>query len=198
MFSTFFDNLYMLVWGQNQKSQQYKSKHIINKKLLQVIYMFNNYILTIKKRPYAFAKIKGSNDYTSINGIAYFYKTESGVLLSIQLKGLPVSDDICKKPIFAIHIHSGGSCTGNKTDSFADAMTHYKPDDCAHPYHAGDLPPVFGVNGFGFSAFLTNRFTAEEVIGKTLIIHSATDDFTTQPSGNSGMKIACGVISSIY
>jgi len=160
--------------------------------------MFNNSILNIKKRPYAFAKISGSNEYPYINGIAYFYKMQAGVLVSIQLKGLPVSNSICQKPIFAVHIHNGGSCTGNSTDPFADALTHYNPDNCSHPYHAGDLPPIFGANGLGFSAFLTNRFTAEEIIGKTIIIHSAPDDFTTQPSGNSGIKIACGVISYVH
>ena len=160
--------------------------------------MFNNSILNIKKRPYAYAKINGSNQYPSISGIAYFYKVQAGVLISIQVKGLPISDDVCQKPIFAVHIHSGDSCTGNSTDPFADAMTHYNPNNCNHPYHAGDLPPIFGANGLGFSAFLTNRFTAEEIIGKTLIIHSSADDFTTQPSGNSGIKIACGVISSVF
>lgn len=160
--------------------------------------MFNNSILNFKKRPYAFAKIKGNSEYPHINGIAYFYKVKAGVMGSLQLEGLPVSDDICQKPIFAVHIHSGGSCTGNSTDPFADAMTHYNPNNCNHPYHAGDLPPIFGANGIGFSAFLTNRFTAEEIIGKTLIIHSAYDDFTSQPSGNSGMKIACGIISTVY
>lgn len=160
--------------------------------------MFNNYIPNFKQRPYAFAKINGSSAYPNINGIAYFYKVQKGVIVSIQLKGLPVSDDICQKPIFAVHIHSGGSCTGNSTDPFSDAMTHYNPNNCNHPYHAGDLPPIFGANGLGFSAFLTNRFTAQEIIGKTIIIHSAPDDFTTQPSGNSGTKIACGVILAVY
>ena len=157
--------------------------------------MFNNSILNIRKRPYAFAKINGSSEYPHINGIAYFYKVHSGVLVTIQIKGLPVSNDICQNPIFAVHIHSGGSCTGNSADPFADAMTHYNPHNCDHPYHAGDMPPIFGANGLGFSTFLTNRFTTEEIVGKTIIIHSSFDDFITQPSGNSGMKIACGVIS---
>ena len=160
--------------------------------------MFKNPILNIKIKPYAFARIKGSNDYPHINGIAYFYKVREGVLVSIKLNGLPVSDDICKKPIFAVHIHSGGSCTGNNIDPFADAMMHYNPKNCVHPYHAGDLPPIFGVDGLGFSIFLTNRIYAEKIVGKTIIIHSEPDDFTTQPSGNSGTKIACGVISSVY
>lgn len=160
--------------------------------------MSKNSILNIRTKPYAFAKIKGSNDYPCINGIVYFYKVQEGVLVSLQVNGLPVSDEICKKPIFAVHIHSGGSCSGNSTDPFADAMTHYNPNDCAHPYHAGDLPPIFGANGLGFSVFLTNRFSPKQIIGKTIIIHSAPDDFTTQPSGNSGTKIACGVISPVY
>ncbi len=160
--------------------------------------MFNNSIPGIKKRPYAFARMKGSDDYPQIDGSVYFYKAESGVLVSVRLRGLPKKDTVCQSPIFAIHIHSGGSCTGNSDDPFADALTHYNPDDCAHPYHAGDLPPVFGVNGLGFYAVLTDRFSPEEIIGKTIILHSAPDDFTTQPSGNSGTKIACGVISYIY
>lgn len=43
-------------------------------------------------------------------------------------------------------------------------------------------------------SFLTNKFTLQDVIGKVVIIHSMPDDFTTQPSGNSGEKIACGKI----
>ncbi len=160
--------------------------------------MFNNSIINIKKRPYAISRIKGNNNNPRINGIAYFYKVQSGVLVSIQINGLPLSDDICKKPVFAVHIHSGNSCTGNNTDPFADALTHYNPNNCAHPYHAGDLPPIFGANGIGLSVFFTNRFSAEEIIGKTIIIHSAPDDFTSQPSGNSGTKIACGVILPNY
>ena len=156
--------------------------------------MFNNSILNIKKRPFAFAIINGSNEYPSIKGVAYFYKLQAGVLVSIQLKGLPLSSSICQNPIFAVHIHSGSNCTGNSTDPFANALTHYNPNNCNHPYHAGDLPPIFGANGLGFSVFLTNRFTAEEITEKTLILHSSPDDFTTQPSGNSGVKIACGVI----
>ena len=155
-------------------------------------------MLNIKKRPFALATIKGSSAYPAIYGIVYFYKVRAGILVSIRLQGLPASDGACQKPIFAAHIHSGNSCTGNTEDPFADAMTHYNPDDCSHPYHAGDMPPIFGADGLGFSAFLTNRFSADEIIGKTVIIHSNPDDFTTQPSGNSGKKIACGVIVSVY
>jgi Cu-Zn family superoxide dismutase len=100
----------------------------------------------------------------------------------------------CKENIFAFHIHDGKSCTGNDTDPFANAKSHYNPHECSHPQHAGDLPPLFGNDGYAWSAILTNRFSIDEIIGNTIIIHSKPDDFTTQPSGNSGEKIACGVI----
>ena len=82
-------------------------------------------------------------------------------------------------------------------EPFADAMSHYDSDDCGHPYHAGDLPPLFGNGETALSVFLTNRFSVDEVIGRAVIIHDRPDDFTTQPSGNSGTKIACGVIRRV-
>lgn len=46
-------------------------------------------------------------------------------------------------------------------------------------------------------AVLTNRFRAAEAIGRTVVIHSRRDDFTSQPAGDSGRKIACGVIRPV-
>ncbi len=153
-----------------------------------------NFLSYIKKRPHAVAKLRGSDSYPNLRGTVEFLGTRTGVLVSANVFGLPTSDNVCKTPIFAMHIHSGGGCTGNETDEFADSMTHYNPDNCPHPYHAGDMPPIFGVNGSAFSMFLTDRFSLDEIIGKSVIIHSEPDDFTTQPSGNAGEKIACGII----
>ncbi len=44
---------------------------------------------------------------------------------------------------------------------------------------------------------MTDRFHIKEIIGKTVVIHSMPDDFTTQPAGNAGTKIGCGVIRQI-
>ncbi len=145
-------------------------------------------------RPHAEATIIGSAEYPDIKGNVYFFQTQYGVIVLTQVNGLPSGRAKCNKPVFAYHIHSGSKCIGDETDSFSGAMTHYNPNNCSHPYHTGDMPPLFGANGNAFSAFLTNRFNIKEIIGKTVIIHSAPDDFKTQPSGNSGSKIACGEI----
>lgn len=158
--------------------------------------MYNNinFPSIIKRKPQAAAIIKGSADYPMVEGVVRFYQTKNAVLVASQFSGLPKAGGICEKPIFAFHIHSGNSCSGNEQDYFADALTHYNPSSCPHPYHAGDMPPMFGCDGVAFSMFLTDRFSIEEIIGKTIIVHANPDDFKTQPSGDSGTKIACGVI----
>lgn len=142
---------------------------------------------------YATAKIKGGNGYPDICGFAAFSQTPRGVLVTIKVKNLPVSP-VCDGGVFALHIHEGESCTGDEKDQFSNAKTHYNPCDCPHPYHAGDLPPLFSNNGFAYMSVLTPRLKLCEIIGKVIIIHSGKDDFTTQPAGNAGTKIACGVI----
>lgn len=142
----------------------------------------------------ATALVRGIPERPSIKGNVRFQQMNNGVLVTAQIFGLPHSDALCTGGIFGFHIHEGGSCTGNAVDPLADTKGHYNPNDCAHPYHAGDLPPLFENNGYAYLSVLTNRFTVREIIGHTVVIHSQPDDFTSQPSGNSGEKIACGVI----
>lgn len=149
----------------------------------------------MRTRPNARAELKGSDQYPSISGTVRFYETPYGSLVVTEVLGLPNTQNACASPVFGFHIHEGGVCTGDRNDPFADALTHYDPVGCPHPYHAGDLPPLFSANGRAFSACLTDRFSVNEIIGKTVILHAFPDDFTTQPSGNSRTKIACGVIS---
>lgn len=155
-----------------------------------------NFAAYLHRRPDAYAIVRGSSDYPEIIGYVGFYSTAYGVIVAAAAQGLPTSAEPCKAPILAFHIHSGASCTGNADDPFANAKMHYNPHGCAHPYHSGDLPPLFSSGGYAFGAVLTDRFKVDEIIGKTVIIHSAPDDFTTQPSGNAGVKIACGEILS--
>ncbi|MBP3436189.1 MAG: superoxide dismutase family protein [Clostridia bacterium] len=155
-------------------------------------------MFTIPHRlPDAAAVLSGSAAYPSIRGLVRLYQTRNGVLVVAEVRGLPAPADPCQSPVFGFHIHIGDRCSGNEQDPFADALTHYDPDGCPHPHHAGDLPPLFGNRGTAFSAVLTDRFTVRETLGRTVIIHSQADDFTTQPTGNAGTKIACGVILPI-
>lgn len=144
----------------------------------------------------AMAVVKGNSDFPDINGTVTFVQKKNGVLVTASISGLPKgSAESCSDRIFGLHIHEGNSCTGNAQDPFANAKTHYNPYGCAHPFHAGDLPPLFENDGYAYLSVLTNRFSISEIIGRTVIIHDMPDDFTSQPSGNSGTKIACGVIS---
>ena len=158
--------------------------------------MFSTYLIPdlLKKRPCAYAEIYGSEAYPDIIGLARFYTVRNGVLLVLEVNGLPSGETPCAPSVFGCHIHEASQCTGNAEDPFADTRAHLNPKQCPHPEHAGDLPPLFGNSGYAFMSVFTARFTAEEIINRTIIIHAAADDFTSQPSGSSGKKIACGQI----
>jgi len=145
----------------------------------------------MKKICFACASVKGSSKYPEIHGKVTFRQLSSGVIVYAKIFGLPETNDI-----FAFHIHQGEQCSGNSDDPFADADGHFNPGEASHPYHSGDLPPLFGNHGYACMSFFTDRFSVSEIIGKTIIIHRHADDFTTQPSGNSGDKIACGKIEA--
>ena len=142
----------------------------------------------------AYARILGSSKYPDLNGKVTFTQMRNGVLVKCEVQNLPYEK--CSNEIYGFHIHEGTSCSGNDADPFADAKTHYNNGECiAHPYHSGDMPPLFGNNGYAYMSFFTNRFSVSDIIGRTVIIHGSPDDFNTQPSGNSMEKIACGLIT---
>ena len=145
---------------------------------------FRQIIKSLLSKPIAVATIKGINN---ISGWAKFYQSPYGIVVLTEINGLPHT----KTNFFAMHIHENGDCQNN----FANTGMHYNPNNLPHPQHSGDLPPLLSNNGYALSAVLTTRFNAREIIGKSIIIHNNPDDFNTQPAGNSGNKIACGVIN---
>ena len=150
--------------------------------------MFTN-IFNIAK-----ANIKGGKKYPKINGAVTFREVKNGVLVTAKVNGLPQSSDSCTGRFFGFHIHEGSSCSGTISDEFANAKTHLNPTNCPHPFHMGDLPPLIENNGYAHMTVLINKFKIKDILGKVVIIHDSPDDFTTQPSGNSGSKIACSII----
>lgn len=138
--------------------------------------------------PDAVARLRGGEEAPRIWGEVKFYQTRSGVLVIADVSGLPKGSG---DGFFALHIHEGDSCRGK---GFADTQGHYNPTGDPHPRHAGDLPPLLSCGGRAYLAVLTDRFRVEEILGRTVVIHSGADDFHTQPAGNAGTKIACGTI----
>ncbi len=94
------------------------------------------------------------------------------------------------------HIHETGDCSNN-----ADAAgghfnptnaPHAGPDNMADARHMGDLG---NLPADGTYDRVDNVLDFNQIIGKAVVVHSGPDDFTTQPSGDSGSRIACGVIT---
>ena len=139
----------------------------------------------------ASAEIKGGKSAPKLSGSVDFIQKPNGVLVVARVTGLPESSS----GFFAMHIHSGDSCKG---EGFPETKGHYNPGNTPHPEHAGDLPPLLSNGGTAFLAVLTDRFSVNDVIGRTVVIHAGADDFRTQPSGNSGEKIGCGVIKKAW
>lgn len=148
----------------------------------------------LRQSPQAIANVHGSREHPEIYARVLFWQTKHGVLVAADASGLPRQPQHLGRGVYALHIHAGAQCTGNDSDPFADALAHYDPDGSPHPYHAGDLAPLFSDHGHALQTLLTDRFTVQDVLNKTVIIHAEPDDFSTQPSGHSGHKIACGVI----
>ena len=135
----------------------------------------------------AAAALRGDGSHPNLRGMVRFFQRRDGVLVEAEVNGLPRTET----GFFAFHIHEGKNCEG---EGLPNTGGHFNPGGAMHPNHAGDLPPLLADHGKAYMRFLTDRFHVDEIIGRTVIIHEEPDDFHTQPSGNAGTKIACGVI----
>jgi len=122
------------------------------------------------------------------------WQTAGGVTFRVEASGLPHG-------VHGVHVHSVGLCQG---PDFASAGPHWNPAGRKHGLntpagpHAGDLTNVeVAANGvLGASLTLAGATMASllDADGAALVIHAAADDEVTDPSGNSGARIACAVI----
>lgn len=136
----------------------------------------------------AVARIQGGREAPELSGEVLFFQECGRVLVVAKLSGLPQNNET---GFFALHIHEGINCTG---EGFAGTGSHYNPAGEMHPMHSGDLPPLLNCQRGAYLAVRTDRFRVADVIGRTVVIHSGPDDFRSQPAGNAGTKIGCGVI----
>ncbi|HEY9744996.1 MAG TPA: superoxide dismutase family protein [Oculatellaceae cyanobacterium] len=146
----------------------------------------------------AFCKPEGKASFINTQGEAIgsatLTDTGHGVLLKTNLTGLP-------EGWHAFHIHEVGKCD---PPEFKTAGGHYNPHQKEHGYenpkgsHVGDLPNVFvGKDGVLNTEVLLHGATLEELLegdGSAIVIHAAKDDYVSDPAGNAGARIACGVI----
>lgn len=152
------------------------------------------YGMPYPEAPDAKAIVTGNDLHPYLYGVVLFYQTPLGVLIIAQFQGLPSDTGDNMERFLGFHIHENGNCSQNEAYEFNMTGNHYNPDDKEHPNHRGDLPAILNCNGFAWQSFITNGFEVTDIIGKSVVVHSKHDDFMTQPSGNSGEKIGCGVI----
>jgi len=142
-------------------------------------------------QPQAVAWVTGDQVQPRISGLVKFYETPyKGTLIEAEIFGLPNIVHPDSSDFYALHIHESGDCSHN----FTRTGKHYNPTMQPHPAHAGDLLPLLSNQGYAWLSFYDSRFRIRDIIGRSVVIHSMRDDFTTQPSGNPGTPIACGVI----
>ena len=138
-------------------------------------------------------------DGAGVGRVALTETAHTGVLLNIEVAGLTPG-------LHALHIHETGRC---EAPSFASAGSHYAPRGHshgllhAHGSHAGDLTNLHvGADGRGTAEVMAPHVTLREGPshslfdgdGSAVVIHAGRDDHMSQPSGDGGSPIVCGVI----
>ena len=120
-----------------------------------------------------------------------------GVLIALEVSGLPSAKWV------AIHVHETGKC--DHAGGHQSAGGHFNPTARQHGYkvadgwHAGDLPNQFiAQDGVLRAEIFTSALSLGDgdngIVGRALIIHANRDDYSTQPSGDAGARLACAVI----
>lgn len=147
----------------------------------------------------AAAYMRGGPLAPNLKGVVYFKDVPGGTEVYANISGLPPYQPGGKNkdPIgpHGFHIHEKGDCTvGNPEDPFRAAGEHWNPTNQPHGNHAGDFPVLFSNDGIAKMTFFTNKFKVQDIIGKAVIIHQSPDDYRTQPAGDAGKRLACGVI----
>jgi Cu-Zn family superoxide dismutase len=135
-------------------------------------------------------------------GGAHLRETPHGVLIKLELKNATPG-------LHGLHIHETGRC---ERPSFASAGGHFNPTGRKHGFlnpdgpHAGDLPNIEVPSTTNLSIeYLAPGVTLKpgsrsllDVDGSAVLIHSAQDDYRTDPSGEAGDRLACGVIAAAH
>jgi Cu-Zn family superoxide dismutase len=135
-------------------------------------------------------------------GTAHLAETRAGVLITVELRGLPPG-------VHGFHIHETGRC--DASGGFQSAGGHHNPRNEQHGFmaragaHAGDLPnQTVGQDGVLRVQVLNDKVTlgqGEATLfdphGSALVVHAQADDYRSQPAGDSGDRLACAVLQRL-
>jgi Cu-Zn family superoxide dismutase len=145
-------------------------------------------------KPAAMATLAPTQGQT-VNGDVSFRVMGDHIEAHVRLVGLPPNGE------HGFHVHEKGDC--NSADGMS-AGGHFNPLSLPHgpqqgPHHAGDMSNLKAdASGSVDARLMLHGVTlgsgATNLIGRSLIVHAKPDDYTTQPTGNSGARLACGVI----
>lgn len=144
----------------------------------------------------AVAYLRPAGD-VALAGEATFTEENGSVTLNVAVSDAPPG-------VHGFHVHETGSC---EAPDFTSAGGHFNPDGTDHacppttPRHGGDFGNIeIGENGSGTLAISSDLVTVADgpssLIGRAVILHEATDDCASQPTGAAGARLACGVIES--
>jgi Cu-Zn family superoxide dismutase len=152
--------------------------------------------MTVKPKR-AVANLTGTKGHEKVTGTIEFVEKDGGVLVTAHVEGLTPGDH-------GFHIHEKGDCSA---PDGASAGGHFNPSSHKHgapdaaEHHEGDLGNLTADKDGKADKTMTLTDVslgdgANSVVGKGFIVHEKKDDLTTQPTGNAGARVACGVITA--
>lgn len=131
---------------------------------------------------------------SSVTGSVHFIASAQGIVVAATVRGLKPNSE------HGFHVHENGDC------SAPDAMSaggHFNPHGAPHGFagsaaHAGDLPNL-RADAYGTAIYKTtlaglSLTGAQGLVGRSVVVHRDPDDHRSQPAGNSGPRVACGII----
>jgi Cu-Zn family superoxide dismutase len=158
---------------------------------------FSSCTNSTKDKEVAHADLAATADSKAIGKVKFYQINDDKIKMDLEIN-MPERAD----STVAVHFHEHGDC-GNMGEN---THGHWNPTSEAHgkwdsdAFHSGDIGNIkLDSKGHGTASVTTDRWSVidgdvKNIIGRGLIVHGGTDDYTTQPTGNSGPRVGCGVI----
>jgi Cu-Zn family superoxide dismutase len=151
---------------------------------------------SMSKGPSASAQLESAQGGRVVGKVTFQQAEGGGTNVRAEVTGLPPNRQ------FGFHVHDKGDCSA---PDFMSAAGHFNPETKPHgdhkttESHAGDLPNLMSDGqGMAVLAYTSSKLTVaagpHSVVGRAVVVHENPDDYRSQPAGNSGPRIACGVI----